>query len=193
MPVGLRGQRDSRRHVVLVSQQWPHEEQVAVAQLRAAERVEVAERDGGEYHVLGVALVQHGDIVVLIVVDDAVHHLHEEHGDRQQEDHRPHDPADAQLVLHKDVVAAVEGAAAKKSGEGDVRCLFVFWLIVRFQIFAFLLVLGRLAISRPRHSLVVVVEAVLVRVAVRLVVCAEGDGACDSHHGVKPKNWSIVK
>ncbi len=162
--------------------------QVTVAQLRAPERVVVAERDGGERHVPGITLVQHGDVVILLVVYDTVHYLHEEHGDRQQEDHRPQAPADAEvLVLHEDVVGTMEGAAVKKRGKADIGHFFFFRPIVCVRIVTLLLVLAVFAISWPPHTLVVIIEAALAWATNWLVVGAEGDGACDPYHDVKSK------
>lgn len=85
LAIRLRGKLEPRCHVVLIPYEWSHKEQVAVANLGTTEGVEVAESDGWEGHVGCIALIQHGDMVILNVIDNSVTHLHQEHTEGQQE------------------------------------------------------------------------------------------------------------
>lgn len=174
--VRLLGQRDPGGHIVLVAQQGSHEDQVAVADLRLPEGVVITKGDGRKGHVVGHPLVQHGDVVILEVVDDPVDHLEKESGQGQGEDHRPHTLADPKLlVLHEHVVDSVQRAAAEERGQVIHLADFIFLIIINVQLIAAVQVVPRVPIA-VLHPLVVVVE-VLARSPAGLVISRERDGA----------------
>lgn len=182
--IRLRGQGETWCHAFLKAQQRAHEDQIAVAHLRLADEVVVAYCDRGKGHVGSRLLVQHGDAVVLEVVDGPVGHLQQEGGQGHEEDQSPQALAEAKLlVLHKHMVGAVERAVAEERGQvvhpPDALLLFLVCLALSVQ------EVQRLAVPVALlHSLVAVVEGVLAVSAPVVVVGGEGDGAHDpDRHG----------
>lgn len=183
LAIRLRGKRDPRGHVVLVTQERSHKKKVAVAELGPAEGVVIAEGDGWEGHVVGIALIQQGDVVILQVVDDPVTHLEQEEAEGSHEAKSPETlPHPVLLVLYKDVIGTMEGTTAKEGCQANVCFLYLFWLFINFQLIALFFALSRVTLAQPRHPSVVVIEAVFVRPSDRVVVGCERDGACNSHH-----------
>jgi len=93
------------------SQQLPGVVQVVACHAAEAERVEVAEGDGGERHGGGRDLVQLGDVRVLQVQVYAVHAHAQQHSQRAEEEEQPGAALDAQALVAEDVRQAVQGGA----------------------------------------------------------------------------------
>ena len=92
--------------------------QVIARHSAKAERVQVAEGDGGERHDRGRDLVQFGDVRVLEVEVDPVHAHVEQEGQGAQEKHDPQAAFDAEPLVREYVRDSVQGRAVRKNFYG---------------------------------------------------------------------------
>lgn len=104
--------------VVEQGQQLPCVVQVVARDPAEAERVQVAEGDGGERHDRGRDLIQSGDVRVLQVIVDPVHADVQQERQGAQEHQEPQAAFDAEALVREDVRDAVQGRAVRENFYG---------------------------------------------------------------------------
>lgn len=190
-PVWLRGQWKPWCHAFFKPQQGAHENQVAVAHLRLPHKVEVTHGDSWEGHVFGRILIQHGDVIILVVVYDPVNYLEQESRQGQGEDQTPQTLANTELLaLHKHVVGAMERATAEESGQVVHLPYLVLLLVVIVCLTTTVQVFLRVTVTLLHP--VMVVKAVFIISSAWLVV-RKGDGTHDTdRHGGRMNNSILL-
>lgn len=114
-------------------QQLPGVVQVIARDPAEAERVQVAEGDGGERHDRGRDLVQPGDVRVLQVIVDPVHADVQQERQGAEEQQEPQAALDAHALVREDVRDAVQGRAVRENFYGR-RSVRVHLLGLHFEV-----------------------------------------------------------